>query len=119
MSVQSPRFPRPTLLIAVTLAIVGSFVAGWVAGTLRSFTPAAGGLSIGSEITGVVTVVNYDGSKFCLAPDGGGEPQCSVAYRRPGAPPVRVGEHVRATTAQIHTGGGDSSDAFIVTSPEP
>lgn len=98
------------------VAVVLAFVLGWVASSLAG--GAAQSLRTGGEFTGVVTVVNYNGSKFCFTPDGDGQQRCSIPYQLAGADPLEVGDHIRVTEATLHE-ADRSVEVYVVTAPLP
>ena len=71
------------------------------------------------EVSGTVTVVNYNGSAFCLDSDVSGEQFCSEPYQRVGSTPLVVGEHVTGTVALLSTGPSVAMEVFILTDPQP
>jgi len=65
-----------------------------------------------------VTVVNYNGSAFCLNTDGSGAQFCSNPYQRVGSAPLVVGEHVTGSVALLSTGPSSATEVFILTDPQ-
>jgi hypothetical protein len=96
--------------------VVGSIV---ISGMVSAADPGSTHLRVTREVSGSVTVVNYDGSAFCLDTDGSGEQFCSEPYQRGGSAPLVVGEHVTGTAAWLSTGPSSAVEVFIVTDPRP
>ena len=73
------------------------------------------------EVTGVVSVVNYNGTKFCLgtATNIGDDQFCSAVYAFADAPPLYVGERVSGTVIRVDSGPTMAFEAFVVTDPPP
>jgi hypothetical protein len=69
--------------------VAGAFVLGWAAASVAaSIAPVT--LRTGDEFTGVITLVNYNGSKFCFTSDGDGKEHCSVSYQQTGSAALQV-----------------------------
>lgn len=69
-------------------------------------------LTLTEHLAGTVSVVNADGAKFCIEPDGGGRQRCGVAYQRRDAPALRVGDRVAVGVGRLRV--GDNSDEEIM-----
>ena len=94
--------------------VVGSIV---LSGLVSAADPGSRLLRLTRELSGTVTVVNYNASKFCLDIDGTGEQFCSVSYQPPGSAPLVVGEHVTGTVALLSIGPLRAAEVFILTDP--
>ena len=55
-----------------------------VGGVVSAADPGSPHLRVTREVSGIVTVVNYNGSAFCLDSDVSGEQFCSDPYQRRG-----------------------------------
>jgi hypothetical protein len=102
-------------------AIGAWFVVGLIAlsGMVSAADPGSPHLRATRELSGTVTVVNYNGSAFCLDSDVSGEQFCSQPYQRVGSTPLVVGEHVSGTVALLSTGPSVAMEVFVVTDPQP
>ena len=76
-------------------------------------------LHVTRELSGTVTLVNHDGSAFCLDPDGSGDQFCSAPYQLVGSAALVVGERVTGTIAELPIGPSMTMEVFIVTDPHP
>jgi hypothetical protein len=86
-------------------------------GLINASTPGSRHLVAIREVSGTVTIVNYDASKFCLDSDGTGDQFCSVSYQRVGSTPLAVGEHVAGTVALLATAPSVFTEVFILAAP--
>lgn len=103
-------------------AAVGAWlVIGLIAlsGLVSAADPGSRHLRVTREVSGIVTVVNYNAAKFCLDTDVTGEQFCSVSYQPLGSAPLVVGEHVTGTVALLTIGPSEMIDVFILTNPSP
>jgi hypothetical protein len=96
--------------------VVGLIV---LSGMVSAAEPGSTHLRVTREVSGTVTVVNYDGSAFCLDTDVSGVQFCSELYQRVGSAPLVVGEHVTGTVALLSTGPSSAMEVFILTDPQP
>ena len=96
--------------------VVGLIV---LSGMVSAAEPGSTHLRVTREVSGTVTVVNYNGSAFCLDTDGSGVQFCSVPYQRVGSAPLVVGEHVTGSVALLSTGLSSAMEVFILTDPQP
>ena len=99
---------------------IGAWLAvGLVAlsGIVSAADPGSTHLRVTREVSGTVTVVNYDGSAFCLDNDGSGEQFCSEPYQRVGSAPLVVGEHVTGSVALLSIGPSSAKEVFVLTAP--
>ena len=96
--------------------VVGSLV---LSGLVSAADPGSRHLHVTREVSGIVTIVNDNGSAFCLDTDVTGEQYCSGSYQPLGSAPLVVGEHVTGTVAELSTGASSSTEVFIVTDPLP
>ena len=94
--------------------VVGSIV---LSGFVNAADPGSQRLRLTRDLSGTVTVVNYNAANFCLDIDGTREQFCSVSYRPPGSAPLVVGEHVTGTVAWLSLGPSGAVDVFILTDP--
>ncbi len=116
------RFPRvagswhalrwPAALAA--WLVVGSIA---VTGIVNAVDPGSRYLRVTRDVSGTVTVVNYNGSAFCLDSDVSGVQFCSETYQRLGSAPLVVGEHVTGAVARLSTGPSSAMEVFILTDP--
>ncbi len=115
----SRRIPRYWRRLRWPFAIGAWLVVGLL--LLPSFASAVGPgsshLGVVREVSGTVSLVNFDGTAFCLDTDATGEQYCSIPYRS-ASDPLVVGEHVTGTVVRISSGDG-SVEAFVVTDPAP
>ncbi len=103
------RIPAAWCVLAVVVALgIGASLAA----LLSPRPPSA--LDADSQISGVVTLVNEDGTSFCLTGEKDDEQHCSEVYLPPGSAPLEVGESVAATIAFVPARGG-SQEVYIVT----
>ncbi len=109
-----PRL-RPPAVIAAGL-VVGLIV---LSEMVSAAGPGSARLHLTSEVSGTVTVVNYNGSAFCLDTDGSGAQFCSEPYQRAGSAALVVGEHVTGSVALLSTGPSSAMEVFILTDPQP
>jgi hypothetical protein len=108
-SPQSRGIGRPAgWLLPLMLAL--ALAAGWFA---RTAWTGDGRLRIVGRTSGVVSVVNITGAKFCLQPHDGSAQRCGVAYERRDSPPLAVGDDVSVTIAELKTANG-ATEVFIL-----
>jgi hypothetical protein len=102
-------------------AIGALFVVGLMAlnGLVSAADPGSPDLRVTRELSGTVTIVNYNAAKFCLDPDGTNVQFCSVSYQRVGSAPLVVGQHVTGSVAMLATGPSVSMEVFVLTDPQP
>lgn len=99
------------------LGVVVAFGTGaGLTALLSPGTPAA--IEPDAQIAGVVTVVDEDGTSFCLTGDQDREQHCSEVYLPTGSVPLKVGEHVVVTIAMVPVPGG-SQAVYVVTNRDP
>ena len=79
--------------------------------------PGSQRMRLTRDLSGTVTIVNYNASAFCLDIDGTGEQFCSVSYQPPGSAPLVVGEHVTGTVGLLAIGPLRAAEVFILTDP--
>ncbi len=96
--------------------VVGLIV---LSGMVSAADPGSTRLRVTREVSGTVTVVNHNGSAFCLDTDVSGVQFCSEPYQRVGSTPLVVGEHVTGTVALLSTGPSSAKEVFILTDPRP
>ncbi|GAC1675720.1 MAG: hypothetical protein NVS9B8_17770 [Candidatus Limnocylindrales bacterium] len=109
-----PKLRRPAAIgawLVVGLIVLSGIVSAAVPGSTR--------LRATREVSGTVTVVNHNGSAFCLDTDGSGVQFCSEPYQRVGSGPLVVGQHVTGTVALLSTGPTRATEVFILTDPQP
>jgi hypothetical protein len=109
-----PRLRWPAAIGA--WLVVGLIV---LSGMVNAADPGSMHLRVTREVSGTVTVVNYNGSAFCLDTDVSGAQFCSDPYQRVGSGPLVVGEHVTGTVALLSTGPSSATEVFILTDPQP
>jgi hypothetical protein len=90
-----------------------------LSGLASAADPGSRHLRATREVSGTVTLVNYNAAKFCLDTDVTGEQFCSVSYQRVGSAPLVVGEQVTGTVALLSTGPSGAMEVFILTDPLP
>lgn len=109
-----PRLRWPAAIGAwLVVGLIG------LSGLVSAADPGSTHLRVTREVSGIVTVVNYNGSAFCLDPDGSSEQFSSGSYQRVGSAPLVVGEHVTGTVAWLSTGPSSAIEVFILTDPQP
>ena len=116
--------PRYSLMIddpANIWAMCLLFVVGLIvlSGMVSAADPGSTHLRVTREVSGTVSVVNYNGSAFCLDTDGSAVQFCSVPYQRVGSAPFVVGEHVTGSVSLLSTGLSSAMEVFILTDPQP
>ena len=94
--------------------VVGSIV---LSSFVSAADPGSQRLCLTRDLSGTVTIVNYNASKFCLDTDGTGEQFCSISYQPPGSASLVVGTHVRGTVAMLPIGPSRAAEVFILTDP--
>lgn len=94
--------------------VIGSIV---LSSFVSAADPGSQRLRLTRDLSGTVTIVNYNASKFCLDTDGTNEEFCSVSYQPPGSAPLVVGTHVTGTVAMLSIGPSRAEDIFILTDP--
>ena len=102
-------------------AVVAWLAIGLIAlsGLVNAADPGSRHLRVTREVSGTVTVVNYNAAKFCLDTDVTHGQFCGVSYQPPGSAPLVVGEHVRGTVALLSIGPSEAMEVFILTDPSP
>lgn len=116
-----PRALRSWPRLRWPAAIGAWLVIGLVAlrGLASAADPGSTHLRVTREVSGTVTVVNYNGSAFCLDTDVSGVQFCSEPYERVGSAPLVVGRHVTGTVALLSTGPSSAMEVFILIDPQP
>ena len=94
--------------------VVGSIM---LSGFVSAADPGSQRMRLTRDLSGTVTIVNYNASAFCLDIDGKGEQFCSVSYQPPGSAPLVVGEHVTGKVALLPIGPPSAAEVFILTDP--
>lgn len=94
--------------------VIGSIV---LSSFVSAADPGSQRLRLTRDLSGTVTVVNYNAAKFCLDTDGTNEAFCSVVYQPPGSAPLVVGTHVTGTVAWLSLGPSGAVEVFILTDP--
>ena len=94
--------------------VVGSIV---LSSFVSAADPGSQRLRLIRDLSGTITIVNYNASAFCLEIDGTGEQFCSDSYQPPGSAPLVVGEHVTGTVAMLPIGPSSAAEVFILTDP--
>ena len=108
---------RVPIVWLMVLAVASVVVIGLlVAFAFRGQGPSE--IRAGVSFTGTVSIVNEGGTKFCLTRDSDGKQYCSLAFLEPDAEPLKVGQHVQATTAII-TVKDKTQEVYLVTKPDP
>ena len=103
-------WPWQLLLVAAP-----AFVLGWAASPVW---PGTAPLRLTEQLSGTVSVVNEDGAKFCLEPDGGGRQRCGVAYRPGDAPRLRVGDRVMVGVGRLRVGDATEEEIMVIAAVE-
>ena len=115
--VNSTRFRTlrwPLTMVALSiLALVG------IAGLANAGLPASTTLRLTRDVCGVVQVVNFDGSKFCLLDDRTHDQFCSAVWQPASVARLQVGEHVSGAVGLLATGASSSEEIFVLTDPQP
>jgi hypothetical protein len=88
-----------------------AFLLGWAASLVW---PAAAPLRLTEQLSGIVSVVNDDGAKFCVEPDGGGRQRCGVAYQPRDAPRLRVGDRVMVGVGRLRVGDATEEEIMVI-----
>ena len=91
--------------------VVGSIV---LSGFVSAADPGSQRMRLIRDLSGTITIVNYNASAFCLEIDGTGEQFCSVSYQPPGSAPLVVGEHVTGTVVMLPIGPSTGAEVFIL-----
>lgn len=107
------RWTNPVRLIVISLAIVIAFASGAAFALLLSSSPTAS-VDPALQLSGVITIVNEDGTSFCFTGDRDQAQHCSEAYLPPGSAPLEVGERVEVTVTMVRV-GGLVQEIYIVT----
>jgi hypothetical protein len=94
--------------------VVAALVIGWLAATAWLGTAP---LRYVGTVEGTVSLVNEDGTKLCVEPDGGGAARCGVVYRPSGARSAAPGEHVSVAVAVLRAGNGLDTEVFVLLAP--
>jgi hypothetical protein len=95
------------------LALIG------LAGMSNAAAPTTATLHLTRDVSGVVQIVNVDGSKFCLLDDRTQDQFCSVVWQPASVGRLQVGEHVSGTVALLPIGPSSSEEIFVLTDPRP
>lgn len=98
-------------------AIVAAALIGFFLG--QSWARNSGTVRPADDRAGVITMVNFDGAKFCIKDDSTQEIVCGVDVMVPGAPTLVVGQHVSVTRTWIEQAGGVPVEVFVVANPAP
>lgn len=98
-------------------AIVAAALIGFYLG--QSWARNSGTVRPAEDRAGVITLVNFDGAKFCLKDDSTQEIVCGVDVMVPGVPALAVGQHVSVTRTWIQQAGGVPVEVFVVSNPAP
>ena len=85
-----------------------------IAGMVQAAPQTPATLHVTRDISGIVQVVNFDGSKFCLLDDRTASEFCSVVWQPPSVPKLEVGEHVSGTVALMPVGLTSSEEIFVM-----
>jgi hypothetical protein len=101
----------------VVVAIIAALALGAFLG--QSWARNSGTVRPADDRAGVITLVNFDGAKFCLKDDATQEIICGVDVMVPGEPPLAVGQHVSVTRTWIQQVGGVPVEVFVVSNPAP
>ncbi len=101
---------RPSPLRLVLVAVL-AFALGWAASVAWSATAP---LRLTEHLAGTVAVVNEDGTKLCVEPDGVGGQRCGGAYRRPDAPRLQVGDRVAVAVGRLRLANGNEEEIFVI-----
>jgi hypothetical protein len=99
------------LLVALVLVAVASSLAGALVVAVASHY--FGPVRIDRQITGVVTIVNEDGSSLCLTEESGGAEFCSDLLKRANAPAPNVGQRVTGTIVWTPTQNGIGQSLLV------
>jgi hypothetical protein len=113
---QSRQMTRSWLMptLAIVVVAVALAVGAGIATVLQPDAPA----TAARTFTGPVTVVDEDGTAFCIAGTDAEAQYCSEAYLPPGAPGLQVGERITGTVAVVRL-GDVTQEVFIVTGRQP
>lgn len=103
-------WPMPLLLAAAL-----GFALGWAASLAWS---GRAPLTLTEHLVGTVSVVNEDGAKFCIEPDGGSRQRCGVAYQRRDAPSLRVGDRVTVGVGRLRFGDAGEEEIMVIEAME-
>lgn len=107
------RWTTTIRMIVVTLAIVVAFSSGAALALLLSRSATAL-VEPASQLSGAITIVDEDGTSFCLTGDRDRAQHCSEAFLPPGSAPLQVGERVEVAVALVRD-GGVVQEIYIVT----
>ena len=77
-----------------------------------------GVVRVDRDATGVLSIVNREGSAICLAEDQTGSELCGSVLQQPGSGSLSVGQRVAVTIIWISQTSG-ASQALVITSPHP
>jgi hypothetical protein len=88
-------------------------------GVARAVAPGSQHLRLIREISGTVTLLNFNAAKFCLETDTSRTQYCSAVVQQVGSAPLVVGEHVTGTVAQVWPDPSSGLEVFVVTDPAP
>jgi hypothetical protein len=97
------------LPVAVALAV--GFLVG--ASVVAVASHAFGPVRLDRQVSGVVTIVNADGSSFCLDEDNGGAQFCSDVLKRADTPAPIVGQRLTGTTVWTPVPGAFSEGLLV------
>ncbi len=114
---QRARPPSGRAVALVVGAIAAAAVIGFSLG--QSWARNSGTVRPAEDRAGVITLVNFDGAKFCLKDDATQETVCGVDVMVPGEPVLAVGQHVSVTRTWIQQVGGVPVEVFVVSNPAP
>jgi len=90
-----------------------------VAGIVQAAPQTPATLHVSRDVSGIVQIVNFDGSKFCLLDDHTASEFCSVVWQPASVARLQVGEHVSGTVALLPLGPSSSEEIFVMTDPRP
>jgi hypothetical protein len=100
------RWPWQLLLVAAL-----AFILGWAASLVW---PGTAPIRLTEQLSGIVSVVNENGAKFCMEPDGAGRQRCGVAYQPRDAPRLRVGDRVMVGVGRLRVGDATEEEIMVI-----
>ena len=105
---------------SLAMMLLGAAAIGAAIGSATVATQAHlfGVVRVDRDATGVLSIVNREGSAICLAEDQTGSELCGSVLQQPGSGSLSVGQRVAVTIIWISQTSG-ASQALVITSPHP